>query len=943
MTRFCSALIAATLALSSSAFAEEPERDDPRGRMRANEILQGVRTPEAQLEILRIAQAEAARTGIGSLGIDQPVRAPGSAWVNLGPTSADFEKNGGMYFKVDSGRARNILVDPRDPNVVYFATAGGGVWKTYDALDATARWQPITDGVGSLSIGALAMNPANADSLLLGLGDPFDVHTPGFLHSDDGGRTWSQVIGLSGSYPGSGLVYTATSVRDIKFDPSGSTVLVATDAGLFRATDGGAGPAGSWNLVDLSSSIYGPQECWSLAFVGSTNWLVTSVTSPNAASGVGQGHLWRSTDNGASWAEITVSAINSTKAGVAGRMTLASAGARAYLLAEDTSNGHQLDVFRSMDGGATAFTSLGVNSGRAATNPIAGDQEDLDLMHDQAFYNHMILVDPQSPDRVFVGGNLCMARSSDGGTTWDLVTHWLPGSVTAGVWPQSTYVHADWHTATIARSGGKAYFYGGTDGGIFRSVDDGTSGFITSPGNGAIWEDGLNKGMVTHLIYSVETGAARAPTAACGAATAMKDIVYGGFQDNGTRLRGLTADGKQTVFNQVAGGDGFGVGIGCDGASPGAGVGSGLISTYAHEIRSSKDGGATFTQTVWADGRGLTPPLTMDSHYTFVMRIASDLADAGGTTYVTPLTDSANPAAGYVYRSTDGGFGWLQFNSSISLKDGTSTAQKFPHPLKNIAADPLNAGHYGVVSTRRAYTMINGDAASWMETNALALTGTGVFLQPQTIALDPTDPNMIWVGSKATAMSDGSAVTAHLYVCTTARVSNPPPPALPLTTPVRCGSGDWTPKTNGLPNVPINVVKLDPGDHNTIYVGTEIGLYRSTDAGASFSRYGSGLPLVSVTDLSVAADGSSVRIATYGRGFWEISPVAGGSVAGVYGTGDFDGNQQIDGFDLVRESAVLLTDSSQDDYNATGNLVGTTNSIDGADLTALLGKLGGRP
>jgi hypothetical protein len=102
------------------------------------------------------------------------------------------------------------------------------------------------------------------------------------------------------------------------------------------------------------------------------------------------------------------------------------------------------------------------------------------------------------------------------------------------------------------------------------------------------------------------------------------------------------------------------------------------------------------------------------------------------------------------------------------------------------------------------------------------------------------------------------------------------------------------------------------------------------------------LPLVSVTDIAISADGSSLRVATYGRGFWEIHPNPS-APAGVAGNGDFDNNQLIDGFDLVREAAVLLTDAGSSDYNWIGNLVGATNQIDGADVSALIAKMGGRP
>ena len=98
-----------------------------------------------------------------------------------------------------------------------------------------------------------------------------------------------------------------------------------------------------------------------------------------------------------------------------------------------------------------------------------------------------------------------------------------------------------------------------------------------------------------------------------------------------------------------------------------------------------------------------------------------------------------------------------------------------------------------------------------------------------------------------------------------------------------------------------------------------------------------------MTDLSVALDGSLVRISTFGRGFWEIYAKPGGSPAGVLGNGDFNFDQVIDGIDLVREAALLLTTNADADYNAVGNLAGTTNAIDETDFTALVAKLGGRP
>ncbi|MFL5311188.1 MAG: hypothetical protein ACJ79H_12110, partial [Myxococcales bacterium] len=587
-------LVLLSAALASGVRAEEPVHDDPRGRLVARELDEGRRTPEDRLRIVEIARSEALKWSAEKAGgALQPVRAGGSAWVNVGPRSANFEKNGVTFNKVDSGRPRNVLVHPTNPDIVYLATSGGGVWKTFDAtaaIDATngPHWQPITETLGSLSIGALAMSPLNPDSLLLGLGDPFDVQTPGFFHSDDGGATWIGPAVLSGAYPGFGTL-TATSVRDIAFSAGGQVVLAATDAGLFRSVEGGLGAG--WQLKDLDLAHH-PQEFWSLGRVGGQVWVATSIDLTDQL-----GRVWRSPDDGISWAQITsftpAADVNDVR-----RMTVAVSGtdsanpntARVYLLAENSAETAQKDVFRSDDGGQT-WSALGVNSTRAPVNPN-DDQADLDVMHGQAFYNHMIAVDPQNHDRLLVGGNLCLVRSLDGGATWAVMADWLPRLVRVNGFlspmPDYTYVHADYHAAAISYASSSLVFYVGTDGGIFR----GTDVFTATPGD-AHFEDRMNRGIVTHLVYSVASANERADSAACHVPAATADVVYGGFQDDGTRLRVLPGSGDPTVFNQIQGGDGFGVGMGC--ASAGGQVGSLLVNTFPSQLGRSLDGGNTFT------------------------------------------------------------------------------------------------------------------------------------------------------------------------------------------------------------------------------------------------------------------------------------------------------------------------------------------------------------
>jgi hypothetical protein len=85
------------------------------------------------------------------------------------------------------------------------------------------------------------------------------------------------------------------------------------------------------------------------------------------------------------------------------------------------------------------------------------------------------------------------------------------------------------------------------------------------------------------------------------------------------------------------------------------------------------------------------------------------------------------------------------------------------------------------------------------------------------------------------------------------------------------GGNDWEGIGAGLPRVPANSVALDPAEPGHVYVGTDIGVYRSTDGGETFEPWMAGMPLgMVVTDLEMASGQRVLVAATYGRGAWKL-------------------------------------------------------------------------
>jgi len=331
MHRVLVATVSLLCATASHAFERgRAEKDDPALRMQSRILREGLLSPEALLRVQQTAQQELSRSRLQR----QAPSAPGAAvatpiapgvLVNVGPEGSTFDWNGVLFGNLDSGRARAILPHPTNNDVLYFANAGGGVWKTFDATAAQPHWESITDEqLPGLGIGSLALDPHSPDSLVLGMGDPFDIPMPGVFTSDDGGVRWSTPTILTGCYAAAPpLCGTSTSVRDLKFN-GGNTgiVLAATNIGLFRNT---AHATGSWTLIEMPTTVpHTPMDCWSVAWVGRTTWMLACTDDSNAGYW-GTGYLWRSTDDGASWNPISLPAVSLNQTVTPpGRMTVSS-------------------------------------------------------------------------------------------------------------------------------------------------------------------------------------------------------------------------------------------------------------------------------------------------------------------------------------------------------------------------------------------------------------------------------------------------------------------------------------------------------------------------------------------------------------------------------------------------------------------------------------------
>ena len=623
----------------------------------------------------------------------------------------------------------------------------------------------MTDTILSTSGGGAAFGK-NPETIYLGTGDPFDPGVGGTAYaSTDGGESWTKSVKLG----------PATVIPDVKVDTTGETdvVLMGTNGGLYRSTDGGT----SYAPV-LSGLI------WSLQRT-SAGWLAARQTGSTGSIAI-------SADRGATWALIPT---GGAPAGV-GRVTLAAARPGdevVYAFAATTGSGAQKDLYRSVDGGLS-WTALGL-AGKTPVNPNP-DQPNMNIMQGQAFYNHMLLVDPTDPERntVYIGGQLSSAKSTDGGVTWRIITNWL---AQFGL----PYVHADHHAAAFVNiKGAPALLFGG-DGGLFVSTDGGGS-----------FSSQKNDGLSSYLIYAMTGNPAHADDALIG------------LQDNGTRFR----TGTGGTYNQVFGGDGFGVAW--SQAADRVALGSVYYSFIIRNVRNPPS-----QQGKWLVGfNGIAeffnPALT---YFNTALATPRASADPEGLTFFHRTRFK-------LYRTTNGAASWQSVFETptaaprVALRAGS-------HP---IGISPVDLNNFGVLG--------NGGNL-WSTTD-----GGATFTNRLLTTLAPG-----WPGFNS---SLAYASNTTMYVANEAPIA----PTVARVIKSTDGGATWSSATTGLPQVPINKLLVSTRDPNTVYAATWIGVYETTNGGASWHLFGKGLPVVTVSDLYMPTDGSYLRVSTFGRGVWEI-------------------------------------------------------------------------
>lgn len=719
-------------------------------------------------------------------------RAPGDAidntWEERGPNNV-------------GGRTRAVLFDPNDATHkrVFAGGVSGGLWVNDDITDANSSWERV--GIDeNLSITCMAVDPNNSQIMYLGTGELYVAQQAlgnGIWKSTDGGATWENIYKVrgttsSGSVPGTYYI-TDIVVRDKDGDAATTndsevfasigasfyssnptnTFVGVNDYGIYKSTDEG----NSWNQVtlDVNGNSIAPND-FEIG-IDNTLWLATTRN----VYGDGGGRIYSSSDgtnftlkhtiaNGRR-TEISVSKQNANTVYVLGR--LYNVDASNQFIAPFVS------ILKTTDAFATTPTSLALPNDADTGIPAN------DFTRGQAFYNLMIEPHPTDDTTVYVGG-IDLFKTTDSGSSWTQISKWSNNNNLAAL--DVSLVHADQHTMVFHPTNANVAIFG-NDGGVYYS-----SNLSDTATNIAI--NSRNKDYNTSQFYHADIGQVQ-----------NSDYLIGGTQDNGTQFINNATKGVNSA-TKVFGGDGTMTFI--DATS------NYMIVTYLYNRILKFDFPYTGNYTVISTDRNtgsFVNSMDLDKNL--------DILYSNGTNHLARFT-----------------------NITTNSPTRTNITDALLNDITAIKVSPFTTTSSKVFAGTRTGKLVKIENAE-TETQTITDISSSSFLG---------SISNIEFGQN----EDEIMVTFYNFGVESIWFTED-------------GGTNWNNKEGDFPDINVRCILMNPLHTNEVIIGSELGVWYSTnfrDASPSWHHSYNGMSNVAVTSLSLRTSDNTVLASSFGRGLY---------------------------------------------------------------------------
>jgi hypothetical protein len=850
--------------------------------------------PADSITIDQIQTAIAANTAVEGRANSNSQTA--GQWDPLGPNTLNVDRLGTQSFIKPtqwSGRVTALAVDPKCRPAqcrLYTAAAGGGVWRSTNALSASPNWQYISDGIPTNAIGSIFVDPNDktGQTIYVGTGEANSSGDSeaglGLYKTTDGGAHWSLVPGSFAAannraiawiavQPGNAshiLIGTRSGTHGLSSNGGGSSTIAPTPpaVGVYNSTDGGATftltQAGSINEVKFDP--------------------IDSNTVYAAQASIG---LIRSTAGGATGTWQTIFSGNRGRYSFS--PVIKNGKTRIYLgdaSGSGTPSGSQ--VYR-VDDASQPATTLTASSNAAWTrlsNPTDGTPGfavynycNTPLVGSQCVYDMFVMSPADNPDMVVVGGLMhyeelkpyltqapqfvgmrsngrAVLMSMDAGATWTDMTGDVGGES----------MHPDQHALAFV-PGDPSKFFVGSDGGVIRTSGE--------------WADASSQCDTRNLPDALTLADCKAwlkqiPTELkvlnAGLGTLQMQAIsvspfnpggeaLAGTQDNGTEVFSgsrtwylpLTGDGGDSGFDAVdpnihfhmyTGGQ---LDINYNGNDPATWlwIGDKLSVGNPESFRFYAPAIAdpVVTKTLFVGGQHVWRTTDLGGDRTF-------------------LEQHCNTAAG-------------EFGTSDGLFTGVCGTDWFPLGGPTLTSATAFGG------TRSGGNLTAVSRATDHDTLWTATSSGRVFITKNANATDPATVAFTRIDNAVTPLRTPVAISVdstnpnHAIVAFSGYGSNTPLTpghVFDVVYDPNTGTAAWTDISHDLRDQPVNDVVFDAATGD-VYASTDFDVDKLASGATTWAPAGGGLPQVAVSGLTLATTHTGDRLlyaATHGRGAYRL-------------------------------------------------------------------------
>jgi hypothetical protein len=823
-----------------------------------------------------------------------------AAWVPLGPAQTLTPAYGPV-----TGRVTSIAIDTgSDPggNTVYVGTTGGGVWKSTNAAGPASQvsFVPMTDGVpamtisgaGSLSIGAVTVQPGGTGVVLAGTGDSNDAldsyYGEGILRSADAGGTWTTVneAGLNSiataSFIGLGVAGFAWGTANPDF------VVVA----LTQSLDG---------TVVNALSMNSAEGLYYSADAGKTWQLATIWDGPNAPVHPGVGG-----SNGDQGNAVTAVVWNPMR-----QMFIAALRHHGYY---GSSDGMTWTRLPNQPGGsilsqllcptAPASPACPMFRGALAVQPVTGDTFAFTVAEtstvaggnpDEGIWREVCggtctptspMNFVQVPNSLFDNSygaipqgdyDLWLAAVPAGGNSTDTLLFAgtediFKCSLAEGcVWRNATNVNTCAAAAVapsqhaVAANGALMFF--GNDSGLWRTTDGINESPTPCTPDDAKHFDNLNPSLGSlaevmdiaqdpghsGILIAAQGGNGTSATSNASTAGAWPQVLDG--------YSAYVSIDPTNALNWYAS-SGYGVSI--DHCPDGSACDAALfpVTPLVGDAQTASDGEQLENPAVWMIDPQDSTQMIVGTCRVWRGSVAGGVANWSATNALSGMLDGDNGP------TCDGNAQIRSLGASGTLSAIYGSTQEILY----VGMDGTDDG--GLTASGHVYTTSVAAGAtgktSWTDLFTSPVVNDVFANQGQ------FNPGGFAVSSIVADTHDPSGQTVYATIQGTSGngVSEP-------TVYLSTNQGQsWTNITANLPDVPVNALIVDPGDAQIVYVATDAGIYATTAVSTCstgqlicWSPLGTAMPDVPVPSLATWGTGAAgiLRAATYGRGIWQTA------------------------------------------------------------------------